>query len=245
MKGSHPPTLLTLVRRSLRGECSSLAGTTVLVATSGGPDSQALLHALAWHREAFRMTLVAHGIHHGLRAEADAELDGAESLARSLGVPFARSRVQVDEGGNLQARARNARFEALRLAASASGARFIATAHHANDRAETLLLRLLRGAGPRGLAVLPPVVDGLARPMLRATREAIDAHVERHSLSFSKDPSNSDPRFARVRVRNEVIPLLRELDPQVIRHLTDLADRLSFEPDARAPKPEESEGDGK
>jgi tRNA(Ile)-lysidine synthase len=226
MSASHPPALLTHVARSLRGECAALRGAGVLVATSGGADSQVLLHALAWHREKHRLDLVAHGVDHGLRAEAGAELDLAEDLARTLAVPFARTRLALAPGGNLQARARAARFEALRAAAHAAGARFIATAHHADDRAETVLLRLLRGAGPRGLAVLPPIAQDLARPLLRATRADIMAHAGRHGLRFASDPSNADPRFTRVRVRREVLPLLAELDPAVVRHLCDLADRL-------------------
>ncbi len=226
MKGTHPPTLLTIVLRSLNGECKALRGSTVLVATSGGRDSQALLHALAWHHKKMGLRLVAHGVDHGLRPEAAAELDLAQMLAERMHIPFARTTVEVRGGGNLQARARDARFHALREAAANSNAQFIATAHHAEDRAETVLLRLLRGAGPRGLAVLPPLSLDLARPILRASRAAIDAHVERHGLPFSSDPSNTNRRFARVRVREEVLPLLRQLDPQVVLHLSNLADRL-------------------
>ena len=232
MKGTHPPTLLTLVGRSLRGECAALAGSTVVVATSGGADSQVLLHALAWHREAFRLNLVAHGVDHGLRAEAHAELDLAEKLAETLRIPFARTQVHVAPGGNLQARARDARYAALRQAAHEANARFVSTAHHADDRAETLLLRLLRGAGPRGLAVLPPMTDDRARPLLRASRADVEAHAARHGLAFAQDPSNENPRFARVRVRRELLPLLRDLDPRIVDHLAALADRLASSPDA-------------
>ncbi len=227
MTQSHPPTLLTIVARSLRGECGALRGQRVIVATSGGVDSQALLHALAWHRKTFGLDLVAHGVDHGLRADASRELDLAATLAESLAIPFDRSRVEVARGSNLQARARDARFIALRRAASMQGARFIATAHHADDRAETLLIRLLRGAGPRGLAVLPPLAADLARPLLRDSRAAISGHAERHGLSFAEDPSNEDPRFVRVRVRHEVLPMLRSLDPRIVDHLTRLADSLA------------------
>jgi tRNA(Ile)-lysidine synthase len=227
MKHTHPPALLTLVARSLRGECTALRGRRALVAMSGGVDSQVLLHALAWHRKAFALDLVAHGVDHGLRADAAAELDLAAGLAESLAVPFARTRVAVAPGSNLQARARDARLAALRSAAVAAGATFIVTAHHADDRAETLLIRLLRGAGPRGLAVLPPVADDLARPLLRASRADIAAHAARHGLAYAQDPSNEDPRFVRVRVRRELMPLLRALDPRVVDHVNRLADSLA------------------
>ena len=143
---SHPPTLQTLARRMLSTELHLPRGARVLVATSGGPDSQALLDVLASLRAPLGLVVLAHGVDHGLRESAASELDLAEELARRLEVPFGRSTLRVTEGANLQARARAARYEAL--GAAAQGA-LIATGHHADDRAETVLLRLLRGAGPR------------------------------------------------------------------------------------------------
>ncbi len=227
MPSTHPPTLLSITARSLRDERLWLRGDRILVAVSGGPDSMALLHVLATLRAKLGHEVVAHGVDHGLRAEASRELDVAEDFARSLDVPFARTQVLVVSGGNLQARARAARYEALRSAAAASSAAVIATAHHRDDRAETVLLRLLRGSGPRGLAVLPPRAGDLVRPLLRASRAAIDAHVARHAIPFSTDPSNRDPRFLRVRVRHELLPLLRALSPGIDEHLCALADQLA------------------
>jgi tRNA(Ile)-lysidine synthase len=236
MPRSHPPTLLTLARRTIVDERLFGRNDAVLVAVSAGPDSMALLHVLARLRRDLGFTLVAHGVDHGLRAEAASELDLAARFAATLDVPFERTRVDVSPGGNLQARARAARYAALRDAALRDGAARIATAHHAADRAETVLLRLLRGAGPRGLAVLPPrqpAFDGgadgidLVRPFLRASRAAIDAHVARHAVPFARDPSNADPRFLRVRVRNELLPLLRALSPRIDEHLCALADQLA------------------
>ena len=150
----------------------------------------------------------------------------AEALARKLGVPFARSVLRLEPGSNLQARAREARYAALRSAAAPAGA-LIATAHHADDRAETVLLRLLRGAGPRGLAVLAPRAQDVVRPLIRATKRDVLLHLERHCLDFAEDPSNQNAAFLRVRVRSEALPLLTELSPQVVRHLNALADALS------------------
>jgi tRNA(Ile)-lysidine synthase TilS/MesJ len=130
-------------------------------------------------------------------------------------------------GGNLQARAREARYAALRAAAAAAGAPLIATAHHADDRAETVLLRLLRGSGARGLAVLPPRNGDLVRPFTKARRKDIEAHLARHGVAFARDPSNDDPRYGRARVRNEVLPLLETLSPGVVAHLNALADELA------------------
>jgi len=239
---SHPPTLLTLARRALEDEIRLPPGSRLVVAVSGGPDSMALLHVLARLSGRARMELVAHGVDHGLRPEAALELDLAEQLARALKVPFERTRVALAEGGNLQARAREARYAALEAAAARADAAAIATAHHADDRAETVIMRLLRGAGPDGLAVLPATADRkhaddplsagappsrlLVRPFLRARRADVLAHLRRHEVAFAEDPSNLDRRFLRTRVRHEVMPLLEDLSPGVVRHLCALADHL-------------------
>lgn len=220
------PTLDTLAVRCVRGELGLPSGTRVLVAVSGGPDSMALLDVLARHAAELGLTLVAHGVDHGLRADAAHELDLAQTLADRHGVAFSRSRVHVARGGNLQARARDARWRALREAASAANAGFIATAHHADDRAETVLIRLLRGAGPPGLAVLAPRDGDAIRPLVRARKSDIEAYVSRRSLAVARDPSNQDPRYVRTRVRTGLLPQMAELDPRIVEHLCALADAL-------------------
>lgn len=224
MKGSHAPTLLTLAARELREHALARRGETVLVAVSGGPDSMALLHVLARLAPKQGFRVIAHGVDHGLREGARAELELAADLARSLDVPFATTRVTVAPGGNLQARARAARWDALDRARHHASAASIATAHHADDRAETVLLRLLRGTGVRGLAVLPPRSGDRIRPFLRATRTDVQAHLARHAIPFAVDPSNADARFARARARAELMPLLVRLSPRIVEHLCALAD---------------------
>ncbi len=226
MARSHPPTLITLVRRTLVEECAVVPRDRLLLGVSGGGDSMALLHVLAHLRDRLRMEVVAHGVDHGLRQDAAGELELASALAQRCGVEFGCSRVRVKPGGNLQARAREARFRVLGQVASRIGATAIATAHHADDRAETVLLRLLRGAGPTGLGVLPPRDGNLVRPMIRARRVEVLAHLERHGVRFAHDPSNEDRRFARVRVRLDVMPTLEALSPRLVEHLCSLADRL-------------------
>ena len=248
MSRSHPPSLLRLVERLARDEGLFARGDIVLCACSGGPDSTALLHALALLRKRFGHEVVAHGVDHGLRPEAASELALARQVAEAAGVPFAITQLHVEPGGNLQARARSARLEALAIAAIVAGASAIATGHTADDRAETLLMRLLRGSGPHGLAVLPPTAPlpvplpaghadpapMLIRPLLRARRADVLAHLTRHRLPFAHDPSNADPRFARVRVRRELVPLLEDLSPRVVDHLCSLADMMLSEADPLA-----------
>lgn len=229
---SHPPSLLKLAARSIADHALLPRGALVLVACSGGPDSTALLHVLTRLRQRFGHDIVAHGVDHGLRAEAAAELALAAELAARLHVPFAVTRVEVAGGANLQARARAARWGALQAAAASAGATLIATGHTADDRAETVLIRLLRGAGPRGLAVLAPRSTPQAgptrlRPLIAARRRDVLAHLERHAIGFASDPSNRDLRFVRARIRHEILPALEALSPELVPHLCALSDMLA------------------
>jgi tRNA(Ile)-lysidine synthase len=187
----------------------------------------ALLHVLARLRRLSAFGLFAHGIDHGLRAESSRELDVARDFAHSLDVPFERTCLSVSPGSNLQARARTARWSALREAAARVGAGRIATGHHADDRAETFMMRLLRGTRAPGLAVLSAHEGDRIRPMIRARRSDIDAHVARHRIPHSNDPSNRDPRFFRTRMRYEVLPMLEQLGPRAVEHFCAVADELA------------------
>lgn len=221
------PTLLKLAERTLREDCGVRAGERLLLAVSGGPDSMALLHVCATLAPRLRWQLRASGVDHGLRADAAAELDLAERAAAALDVPFQRHRVQVEPGGNLHARARDARYALLERARLEAGADYLVTAHHADDRAETVLIRLLSGSGPKGLAVLPARAGVRLRPLIRARRLDILTHLRRHSIPSMDDPSNKDSRFLRTRVRHELLPLLEDISPGIVGHLTALADEIA------------------
>jgi len=226
MPRSHPPALPVLVERTLREECHVLRGTRILLAVSGGGDSMAMLHATASVAPSLAIALHAHGVDHGLRPEASHELDGAECLARELGIPFSRSQLTVEPGSNLQARARAYRYAELRKVAQTLSAECIATAHHADDRAETVLMRLMRGSGPAGLAVLAPRAGDLIRPLSRARKSDISSYLARHEIRFAQDPSNCDPRYLRSRIRHQLLPTLLEESPGLVKHLNSLADRM-------------------
>ena len=212
-------------------------GTRILLALSGGGDSIALLHVLSLLAKKQGFLLFAHGVDHGLRVAASAELDSAEAQCSALGVAFSRTLLSLTDGGNLQARARDARRAALSSAAKAVSADLIATAHHADDRAETVLLRLLRGSGPPGLAVLPARSGLWIRPQCRARKADIALHLRRHQLGFAEDPSNQQRRFLRTQVRFELLPLLERLSPQIVSHLCALADALGESGQANADLP--------
>lgn len=226
MTRSHPPALLHQVEATLRERCELPSGARVAVAVSGGPDSMALLDALERLRANLELHLAVLSIDHGLRPEAEREVALVEGFAREREVPFFSSRLNLEAGGNLQARARAARYEALqRLAGEWGGPEvFLATAHQLEDRAETVLLRLLRGTSPAGLAVLAPRDGQLLRPLVTTPRRAVLEHAERHQIPFVLDPSNRDPRFLRVRVREQLLPLFDELAPGAAERLAHLAE---------------------
>jgi tRNA(Ile)-lysidine synthase len=235
------PSLATRVRRVL-DETQVPRGARILVACSGGLDSQVLLDVLAHVARDGRVSILAHGVDHGLRAEATDELELAARLCRDRGVEFAVTRVVVGAGGNLQARARTQRYDALHAAAERGGASFVATAHHLDDRAETILIRILRGAPLAGLAVLPPrsheSPHDRLRPLFRARKSELQAHAAKRSIPFALDPSNLDRRSLRVRVRLDVLPLLRTLDPRIDDHLVRIADDAIAHASARSGAPD-------
>ena len=219
--------LLGVVQRSIRAHAMLAAGDRVLVAVSGGPDSTGLLLALARLRRKLGVELIAAHINHRLRG-ADADRDEAcgAAGAAALGVAFVRDELPagLGRGGNLEARARAARYAALRRLATAYGCTRIATGHTLDDQAETVLMRLIRGSGGRGLgAILPCRADGIIRPLIECRRADIEAVVRTAGLAYRVDQSNRDPRFLRTHVRERVLPLLSELNPSITRACANLA----------------------
>jgi len=177
------------------------------LAVSGGPDSLALLLLAAAARPG---SVEAATVDHGLRPEAAEEASFVASLCRALGVPHAILRVTVGKDpAGVQAAARKARYAALGLWAQQQKLETLATAHHADDQAETLLMRLARGAGLAGLAGIRrsrPFEDApgvtLIRPLLDWTKAELEAVVADAGIAPVRDPSNSDPRYDRTRARH-------------------------------------------
>jgi tRNA(Ile)-lysidine synthase len=186
-------------------------GDRVLVAVSGGPDSVALLDALVQLRVEWDLSLRVCHVHHGLRAEANADAAFVEALARRLGCPVtvAHAPVVLGAGRSPEDAARVARHAALARAADAHGATRIALGHTADDQAETVLMRVLDGAGPRGLAGIPVRRGRVIRPLLDVDRPAVLAHLEAQGLAHVEDATNRDRAFRRNRIRHDLLPLLR------------------------------------
>lgn len=189
-------------------------GQRLLVAVSGGPDSMALLGVL-WElhgRWEWQMA-VAH-VHHGLRGrDAEEDLVFVQSVAKGLGLEFLFRRAEPGSlkvpGKSLQESAREARYRFLEEMALEFGAQAIALGHQADDQAETVLAALVRGAGLKGLAAMPYRKGLLVRPLLEVGREEILGYLQERGTGFRIDPSNKDSRYLRVRIRQELLPLLK------------------------------------
>jgi len=200
------------------------------IAFSGGLDSTVLLHLLATlaKTDTFPPLSAIH-VHHGLQAAADAWPAHCRAVCDALGVPLQVIRVQVRPGASLERAAREARYQAF---AEVTGAgELLITGQHRDDQAETLLFRLLRGAGVRGLAAMPvqrPLAGGyLVRPLLDVSRADLEAYAREHQLTWVEDPSNADPRFSRNYLRHHVFPRLIERWPQAVSTMARSAEHLS------------------
>ena len=192
-------------------------GDNVTVALSGGADSVALLWVLRALAPRLGITLLAAHFHHGIRGpEADRDVEFCRALCADWGIPFTLGRGDApgraaQTGESLEEAARALRYEFLLSAAPGK----LATAHNADDNAETLLIHLLRGSGPRGLGGIPPRRDRIVRPLLRCTRAENEALLSAEGLPHAEDSSNAEDDCLRNRLRHRVLPLLREENPSL------------------------------
>jgi tRNA(Ile)-lysidine synthase len=203
----------------------------VLAAVSGGSDSVALAHLL-WELDAagdLRLTGIIH-FNHQLRPSAGNDERFVAALAASLDVPFVVDREDVPararrERRSIEDAARAARYEFFERARLQTASDLVALGHTRDDQAETVLLRMVRGAGPRGLAGMYPQKGCIVRPLLRCRRHELRAWLAERSTSFVEDESNQDAAIPRNRVRAELLPLLEtRFNPSVVDRLADEAD---------------------
>ncbi|WP_312936393.1 tRNA lysidine(34) synthetase TilS, partial [Pseudomonas sp.] len=199
------------------------------VAFSGGLDSTVLLHLLhAYAQRHGAPPLCAVHVQHGLQAVADTWPAHCQQVCEQWGVELRLVEVKVETGASLEQAARTARYQAFEALLEEGDVLF--TGQHLDDQAETVLFRLLRGAGLRGLTGMPqvrPLGRGqLVRPLLGHCRAQLQDYATRHGLTWIEDPSNSDTRFARNYLRAEVVPALRQRWPQAQQSLVRSAAHL-------------------
>lgn len=222
MKTGNAPALIT--------SAALAPAKRLCVAFSGGPDSTALLHALAQLPEARARGLRALHVDHGLHPQSGQWAAHCAHFCGSMGVPLTTERVDVRDarGEGTEAAARRARYAAF--AQALREGEWLALAHHRDDQVETVVLKLLRGAGPEGLGgmrLLRPFGRGsLWRPLLGVPRDSIRSYLAAHGIASLEDPANADPAFARNVVRHELLPLIARhwpRAPESILHAARLA----------------------
>lgn len=223
---------------TLPGRFPRIGARRILAGFSGGADSTALLRLLADARARDGFTLYAVHVHHGLRgAEADGDAAFCEALCRELAVPLTVVRLSLPPDCG-EGAAREARYRAFREIYLEKGCDALALAHHADDQAETLMLRLMRGSGLTGLAGMRPerTLDGMRvlRPLLGFTRLELTDYLESLGQPWREDSTNRTGRYLRNRVRNELLPLMEALAPGASARIAQTASLLAEDEDALA-----------
>jgi tRNA(Ile)-lysidine synthase len=228
--------LLTLAETCVREHSLLSAGDRVLVALSGGPDSVALLHVLSRLRRKFRLTPGAVYINHGIRPEAARK---EEQLCRKLcdrlecpleivreDIPALSRRLKK----GVEETARDFRYETFERMADERGFSRIAVGHHADDRVETILFRILRGTGRTGLEGMPVRRGKIIRPLFAVAKDEILAYCRKHRLKYAVDATNATVEYSRNYLRNRLLPEIRKnLNPSVDRALLNLSENLGIE----------------
>jgi tRNA(Ile)-lysidine synthase len=205
------------VRKTIAQFTMLTPGEHVLVAVSGGADSTALLLCLHKLASGFPLSLTVAHLNHRIRgAEADDDQDFVRQMCADLEIPFVSEIIEVKQQAakakqNLEEFARAIRYDFLRRVSDRIKAQKIAVGHNLNDQAETALFRFIRGSGLEGLSSIHPVVDGIViRPLLECTRDSIRQYLKQQNVSYREDSSNTDLRYARNRIRGELMPYLEK-----------------------------------
>lgn len=215
--------MLNKLQAFLRRYQLAQPGDTITCAVSGGADSMALLWAMYLLREKLKIQLHAAHFNHGLRGEeSDRDAAFVEQFCKDYHIPFYLGSGKVVPGEKgLEAAARNARYAFLETLPGK-----IATAHTADDNAETLLMHLVRGTGLKGLGGITPVRGKVIRPMLNITRQEVLTFLQMYSIPYVEDSTNKKDDFLRNRLRHRVMPLLAEENPRIAQNLSALARTL-------------------
>ncbi|ADH97615.1 tRNA lysidine(34) synthetase TilS [Salisediminibacterium selenitireducens] len=216
------------------------AGDHLLVAVSGGVDSMVLLHLLHERRTRLSITLSAVHAHHHLRREsADRDAELVASFCRELAIPFHLVHLSVEEerklrNGSVQAVARDLRYEAFRHVMTETGANRLVTAHHGDDQIETVLLQLLRNTaqGGSGMRALRPIEGGtLIRPLLDTEKASLYRYAKDSGIPFREDESNDSRHYRRNRIRQDILPVLKEEHPGIHRQIGRYTEERQTESD--------------
>ncbi|MDL2235856.1 tRNA lysidine(34) synthetase TilS [Christensenellaceae bacterium OttesenSCG-928-L17] len=222
------------IKEAVAAVAAHAGNAPLVVGVSGGADSVALLHILL--SQSSNPVFAAH-LHHGIRgAQADADADFVRKLCKELSVPCTIQHADTPayataHGMSIEEAARTLRYSFLRETLTKTGARFVVTAHHMDDQAETILMHLLRGAGLSGLCGMRTVSGDILRPLLCVPRAEILRYVAAHNLPFCTDETNFDTAYTRNRIRMELMPALKTYNPAIVQTLSNMAALLQEDED--------------
>jgi tRNA(Ile)-lysidine synthase len=224
------PALINKVTATIKKYSMLSEKEKILVGLSGGPDSVCLLYVLNNLKEKFMPDLHAMYIDHTMRPEeTPEEIEFCKLLCKRLDISFLTKSIDVkayakEQGLNRQEAARKLRYRILEETAYEINAHKIALGHTADDQAETVLMRLFRGSGPTGLSGIPPVRRNIIRPLIEIEREEIERILDERKIDFIVDSSNLKKNYLRNKIRLSLIPMLRELNPNIIETLSRTAE---------------------
>ena len=202
---------------------------SLLAGLSGGADSVCLVSLLTELRREKGFHFSCVHVNHQLRENAPEDERYVKELCDAWQLPLIVKRVRVSSRGNLEANARDARYRAFDEALAESGADILVLGHHMDDQAETLLMRLMRGAGPTGLSAMRPYARHIWRPLLSVRRAELEDYLIRLSIGWREDESNLDSRFTRNAVRKHLVPLMEEISPDCVPNMAAISGLLGDE----------------
>lgn len=210
----------------------------IILGVSGGPDSIFMLYQFYGLREEYKLQLVCAHFNHSLRPEADSEENFVKNLCKELNIRFISEKRDVNkffDGDSLEQTARNLRFDFFLKCSRHFKIKKLALAHHKDDLVETVLMRLIRGAGLKGLrGFLPKTKFGslsVIRPLIELDKKEIVDWLNRKKISYCVDKSNFEVKFMRNNIRSKLIPALKELNPDIADNIYDLSRNLSLDYD--------------
>jgi len=227
--------MLNIIRKYIIRNKLIEPGDRVIVAVSGGPDSMALLHILKELAAELQFEVLAAHVNHGLRPEGEAEVCFVQEQCAKWDIPCYTQTVNVRELAriektSLEDAGRRARYSYFHTLLDDLGATSIATAHHRDDVAETVLLHLFRGAGMQGLRGILPCQEKLIRPLLAVGKEQLLDYLAGQQIAYCLDRSNEDSTFVRNRIRHQLIPQIKQdYNPRIVENLCQLAEIMQSE----------------
>jgi tRNA(Ile)-lysidine synthase len=228
--------MLDKVKKTLKKYSMLTQGEKVVLGVSGGADSIALLYSLNELIDYGLELIVAH-MNHGIRAEeAERDAEFVRETAKTLGLTFVSGEVDAqkykeDNGLSLEDAARTLRYKFFDQVMNKHYATKLATAHTLDDQSETVLMRLIRGSGSKGLSGIPPVSNNIIRPLIETSRQEIETYLKSKNVNWVDDSSNESVEFMRNKIRHDLIPELEKYNPQIKETLAKTADILRAEDD--------------